>query len=93
MDNGVHRSIDASACSAIHKPSQPRKIRCMKIMAFETTSFPIAEGIGIFVGVVSWDLLVDGQAELLKAILIAVPCTLVWFGMRYWKDHTKNKRH
>lgn len=56
------------------------------------SSFPLAEGLGIFVGVVAWDLLVDGKMEILKAVLIAVPCTLVWFGVRCWKNRSKDKQ-
>lgn len=62
-------------------------------MAPQTTAFPITEGIGIFVGILAWDLLVDGQVELLKAVLISLPCTLVWFGMRLWNNKENNKKH
>jgi hypothetical protein len=44
--------------------------------------FPLAEGIAIFVGVMAWDLLVEGSSDLLKALLIAVPCTLAWYAIR-----------
>ena len=58
------------------------------------STFPLAEGIGIFVGVVAWDLLTGGQVEILKALLIAVPCSLVWFGVRRWRDKAgKSKTH
>ena len=57
------------------------------------SSFPLAEGLGIFVGVVAWDLLADGKMEILKAVLIAVPCTLTWFGVRCWKNRSKDKQH
>lgn len=50
------------------------------------TTFPVAEGIGIFVGIVAWDLLADGQIEIIKAALIAIPCSLIWFGLRRWRD-------
>lgn len=49
------------------------------------TTFPTAEGIGIFVGVVAWDLLAEGHPHIIKALLIAVPCSLVWFALRCWK--------
>jgi hypothetical protein len=65
----------------------------MKPMSFPTSSFPVSEGIGVFVGIVAWDLLVDGQWEIVKALLIAAPFTLAWFGLRCWKERTKNKRH
>ncbi len=57
------------------------------------TTFPVAEGIGIFVGIVAWDLLADGQIEIIKAALIAIPCSLIWFGLRRWRDKPHDKRH
>lgn len=56
------------------------------------TTFPIAEGVGIFVGVVAWYLLADGSFEVLRALFIAVPCSLVWFGLRCWKDLWRNDK-
>jgi hypothetical protein len=56
------------------------------------TTFPVAEGVGIFIGIVAWDLLTDGQLEVIKALIIAAPCALVWFGVRCWKDRTRNKQ-
>lgn len=56
------------------------------------TTFPIAEGVGIFVGVVAWYLLADGSFEVLRALLIAIPCSLVWFGVRCWKDLWRNDK-
>ena len=50
--------------------------------------FPLAEGVGIFVGIIAWDLLTDGHMETIKAALIAIPCSLVWFGIRHWKAKT-----
>lgn len=58
-------------------------------MSAPRTTFPMAEGVGIFVGVVAWHLLADGQIEAIRALLIAAGCSLVWFGLRYWK----NRRH
>jgi len=55
------------------------------------TEFPIAEGLGIFIGVLSWDLLSEGHLELIKAILIATPATLVWFAVRCWKS--RDRKH
>lgn len=55
-------------------------------------TFPIAEGLGIFVGIVAWDLLTDGRMNLAKALLIAAPCTLAWFAVRYWKEKNKDKQ-
>ena len=65
----------------------------MKHMELPTSPFPVSEGIGVFVGVVAWDLLVDGQWEIMKAVLVAVTFTLAWYGLRCWKERTKNKRH
>lgn len=56
------------------------------------TTFPVAEGVGIFFGVVAWYLLADGHIEIIKALLIAGSCSLVWFGLRYWKDRTRDKQ-
>ena len=53
------------------------------------TAFPIAEGLGIFFGVVGWDLLSDGHLELAKAALIAAPATLIWYGLRCWKERRR----
>lgn len=56
------------------------------------TTFPVAEGVGIFVGVVAWYLLADGSIEVLRALLIAVSCSLVWFGLRCWKDGSRDDK-
>ena len=55
------------------------------------TRFPVAEGVGIFVGIVAWDLLIDGQMNLVKAILIAAPISLAWFAVRYWRAREHDK--
>ena len=60
-------------------------------MSLRPTSFPIAEGAGIFVGVLAWDLLSEGRLDLVKALAIAVPCTLVWYALRHWKQ--QKSRH
>ena len=62
-------------------------------MTTPPTTLPLAEGIGVFVGVVAWDLVTDGHMEIIKALLIAVPCTLAWFGVRCWKEKSRNKKH
>ena len=62
-------------------------------MTTPPTTFPLAEGIGVFVGVVAWDLVTDGHMEIIKALLIAVPCSLAWFGVRCWKEKSRNKKH
>ena len=60
-------------------------------MAAPRTIFPLAEGLGIFVGVVAWDLLTEGNLEIIRAAFIASVCSLVWFGWRCWKNKTRNK--
>ena len=57
------------------------------------TAFPIAEGLGIFVGVVGWDLLSEGHLELVKAALIAAPATLVWYALRWWYERRNDNNH
>ncbi len=47
---------------------------------------PITEGIAVFIGVAAWDLLAEGRLDAVKALLIAGSCTLVWFGIRCWRD-------
>ncbi|MBP7203062.1 MAG: hypothetical protein KBA32_07635 [Propionivibrio sp.] len=60
-------------------------------MTKHPVTFPVAEGLGIFVGIIAWDLLTDGRVDIAKALLIAAPCTLAWFGVRYWKQKGKDK--
>ena len=57
-------------------------------MPVRKSRFPVAEGVGIFVGVVAWDLLSEGYMDIARAILIAAPASLVWFAARCWKDHS-----
>ncbi len=57
------------------------------------TTFPIAEGVGIFVGIVAWDLLSDGHMDIIKAAAIAIPCAIAWYGLRCWRERPNNKRH
>lgn len=47
--------------------------------------FPVAEGLGVFVGVAAWDLLAEGQLDAPRALLIALACSLVWYGVRRWR--------
>ena len=63
----------------------------LSLMPGPRVTFPIAEGVGIFVGIVAWDLLSNGHMDIAKAALISVPCSLVWFGIRYWKARNQNK--
>lgn len=44
--------------------------------------FPTTEGIGIFVGIVAWDVLGSGEAALLKASLLAGAGMLALYGYR-----------
>ena len=46
--------------------------------------FPVAEGVGIFIGIVAWNVLTAGELELLRAPLIAAGGALVWYGARRW---------
>ena len=62
-------------------------------MSSPRTTFPIAEGLGLFIGIVAWDLLANGHIEIVKAVLITVPATVVWFVLRFWKNRTRNRRH
>ncbi|MDR3299685.1 MAG: hypothetical protein LBU43_06715 [Candidatus Accumulibacter sp.] len=62
-------------------------------MPFRSTKFPLAEGIGIFVGILAWDLLTEGHFNHpFRALLIAVSCTLVWYAVRCWRRGAKKKR-
>jgi hypothetical protein len=54
--------------------------------------FPVAEGVGIFVGVVAWDVLSSGHLELGKAALIAAGGALLWYGARNWLSSSRRKR-
>lgn len=54
--------------------------------------FPIAEGLGVFVGVAAWDLLAEGRLDAPKALLIAVACSLVWYGVRCWRARRPPER-
>jgi hypothetical protein len=62
-------------------------------MASPTTAFPIGEAVGIFVGVVAWDLLAEGRMEIVKALMIAVPCSLIWYGALCWLARRRDRRH
>ena len=61
-------------------------------MSATGSSFPIAEGIGIFVGVTAWDVLSAGEMELLKAVLIAGGSALSLFALRCLQAKLRNKR-
>ncbi len=54
--------------------------------------FPVAEGMGIFLGVIAWDLLSGGYVDLTKALLVTAPVSLGWFALRCWKDRNPHTR-
>lgn len=56
-------------------------------MSRTPTKFPFIEGVGVFIGVLGWDLLSEGHLEIGRALMIAVPFTLVWFALRYWRQN------
>lgn len=45
--------------------------------------------MGVFLGVIAWDLLTDGYVEVDRAFFIAVPVSLLWFGFRHWKSRNR----
>ena len=45
-------------------------------------ALPVAEGIGVLLGVLAWDWLSDGRASLLRALLFAIPCGLALYVLR-----------
>lgn len=51
--------------------------------------FPVAEGIGIFIGVAAWELLTVGELKLLEALLAGAAGALVWFGVRSLRRRTR----
>jgi len=53
-------------------------------MAF-ADNLPINESLGVFVGVAGMDWLVDGQAELMRAMLAAIAAGGVIFLVRRWR--------
>jgi hypothetical protein len=58
------------------------------------TTFPLVEGLGIFVGIVAWDLLVDGHMAIFRSVLIAAFCSFVWFAIRRWRRKARDQhRH
>lgn len=61
------------------------------LMSAPRSRFPLAEGMGVFLGVIAWDLLSEGYVGITKALLVAVPVSLLWFGIRCWKDRRRKK--
>jgi hypothetical protein len=78
--NGFWKSWTAQHTNT-SRPSQPTR----------WPAFPVAEGLGIFFGVIGWDLLSDGHLEVVKAALVAAPATLAWFGLRCWNERNRDK--
>jgi hypothetical protein len=64
----------------------------LNVLAVPPASVPISEGIGIFVGIVAWDVLSIGEMDLLKALLISAGGTAVWYGARYWQCSRRKRR-
>ena len=75
-----------------HGSAELRKLRHLNTMASGPATFPVAEGIGIFVGIVAWDLLAEGRMEIIKALLIAAPCSLIWYAARCWFEQRRKRR-
>ena len=61
-------------------------------MATPRSNFPVAEGVGIFIGIAAYDLLTDGRMDLLKSLSIAVPAAIVWYAFRLLKDRLRDKQ-
>jgi hypothetical protein len=55
-------------------------------MAF-ADNLPINESLGVFVGVAGIDWLADGQAEPIKAVVIAIVAGAAILIMRRWLKH------
>jgi threonine/homoserine/homoserine lactone efflux protein len=45
--------------------------------------------VGIFIGILAWDLLSEGHPDLIKALMIAIPCALAWYAIRCWRHGSK----
>ena len=65
----------------------------MSVTILRRATFPLSEGIGVFIGIIAWDLLADGHMDIFKALFIAAPVTLVWYGARCWHARSDNKRN
>lgn len=51
---------------------------------------PLSESFGVFVGVAGLDWLADGQAELLKAIALALATGVIILAIRQWRKRRRN---
>ena len=54
--------------------------------------FPLAEGVGIFIGIAAWDVLTLGETDLLKASLIGASSALAWYGVRSFRRRGSHLR-
>lgn len=50
---------------------------------------PLSESFGVFVGVAGLDWLADGQAELLKAIALALATGVIILAIRQWRKRRR----
>ncbi len=64
----------------------------MTVVASPLGEFPLAEGLGVFVGVAAWDLLAEGRIDIVNALLIAAPCTLAWYGVQLWREQDREEK-
>ncbi|MCM8614148.1 hypothetical protein [Accumulibacter sp.] len=64
----------------------------MSSLAVPSERFPISEGVGLFVGIVAWDLLSAGEMNLLQAALAAAVGSLAWYAVRCWRTRIRGKR-
>ncbi len=69
----------------------PRRVAKAVGSAFRP-SFPVAEGIGIFIAVTAWDVLSAGETSLIKAALIAIGGALSLFVFRCLQTRLRNKQ-
>ena len=67
-------------------------MRSLNTVATPRLNFPVAEGVGIFIGIAAYDLLTDGRMDLLKSLSIAVPAAIVWYAFRLLKDRLRDKQ-
>ena len=67
-------------------------MRSLNTVATPRSNFPVAEGVGIFIGIAAYDLLTDGRMDLLKSLSIAVPAAIVWYAFRLLKDRLRDKQ-
>ncbi|PKO87628.1 MAG: hypothetical protein CVU18_10025 [Betaproteobacteria bacterium HGW-Betaproteobacteria-12] len=59
-------------------------------MAF-ADNLPVSESLGVFVGVAGFDWLADGQAEPIKAVVVAIAAGVAIMAARHWrKSRRKN---